>query len=68
MDGFGGSRPLFGVQFDGFCGYFSSSGNCVRKNTQNVRGPNSFEVKTTYIFISKSGVDLALPDPCSGSN
>ena len=39
VGGFSGSRPLLGVQFDGFCEYFSSPSNCVKnKHTKRSWG------------------------------
>ena len=48
LGGFGRFRPLFGVQFDSFCDYFSSSSNFATKKhykRQSIhRGPRVFVV------------------------
>ena len=58
MGGFGGSRPLLGVQFNGFCKYFSSSGNCARKYYTQRNGDGRFPpIFVVFWKVRKGGLN-----------
>ena len=58
MGGFGRSRPLFGVQFEGFCEYFGSSGNFVqKKHTKRKAGDSQQSIFVVFGKVQKKGVN-----------